>query len=430
MFKYKPNKVRFSTKVETLNDRHNKIIMQFQKQKDSIPILKEILQKYTEELDEIEKSNMKNFTDKDIKHRSELKEKIKKIDNELKNIDENYDETEYYEKVNDILLEYYSNMSIIPQKKEEEGEDDGNKKTRKIPKARIKNLDDYTIQKSIIEYFDSCHKDGASKNATLLDEYIKITSGDLNKKKSIIRVCSCCHIEKTLIQSDGYYVCPNCGETEFLYTDNETTSYKDSFNEKPSYPYKRMNHLVEWLNQFQAKESGEIPIDVYNNVISEIKKNKLDPNKLSIIQMKYILKKLRLHQYYEHIPHIISIITGTPAPIISKDLENKIKQIFRDIQEPFIKFCPKDRKNFLSYSFVLNKIFELLHKEEFKRYFPLLKSPEKLREQNKIWKKICEYNGYKFYNSEIENQEMINDLISETQNNLDEDTEIINFEDF
>ncbi|AYV78614.1 MAG: late transcription factor VLTF3-like protein [Edafosvirus sp.] len=154
------------------------------------------------------------------------------------------------------------------------------------------------------------------------------------------------------------------------------------------------------MNQIQAKESTEIPKNVYDRIISEFKRNKIkNIQMISIPKMKTILKKLRLQQYYEHIPHIISKMTGRPPPTLSREVEEKIKVMFRSIQEPFTKYCPKDRTNFLSYSYVLHKFFQLLEMDEFVQYFPLLKSREKLRLQDKIWKRICDDLKWQFYPS-------------------------------
>ena len=45
--------------------------------------------------------------------------------------------------------------------------------------------------------------------------------------------------------------------------------------------------------------------------------------------------------------------------------------------------------NFLSYSYCLYKFCELLGEDSFMNQFPLLKSREKLYQQDCIWKKIC-----------------------------------------
>lgn len=115
--------------------------------------------------------------------------------------------------------------------------------------------------------------------------------------------------------------------------------------------------------------------------------------------MKRIMKSLKLNQYYEHIPHIISKITGFPPPTISRDSEEKLRSMFREIQEPFEKHCPKDRINFLSYSYVLHKFFQLLELDGFIKCFPLLKSRDKLRQYDRIWRNICKDLRWEFYKS-------------------------------
>ena len=70
--------------------------------------------------------------------------------------------------------------------------------------------------------------------------------------------------------------------------------------------------------------------------------------------------------------------------------------MFKEMQEPFALYCPKTRKNFLNYSFTLHKCFQLLDLDDFLPCFPLLKSNEKLKEQDYLWKKICNYLGWEF----------------------------------
>ena len=63
--------------------------------------------------------------------------------------------------------------------------------------------------------------------------------------------------------------------------------------------------------------------------------------------------------------------------------------MFKEIQEPFDKNCPQDRKNFLSYSYVLYKFCELLGEDQYLEDIPMLKDREKLIEQDETWKKMC-----------------------------------------
>jgi hypothetical protein len=64
-----------------------------------------------------------------------------------------------------------------------------------------------------------------------------------------------------------------------------------------------------------------------------------------------------------------------------------------------LKHSPLHRKNFLSYSYVLHKFIQLLGKNEYLKYFPLLKSRDKLHQQEQIWKNICEELNWQFIRS-------------------------------
>ena len=242
-----------------------------------------------------------------------------------------------------------------------------------------------------------------TNRATLLNEYLDLldfSRADNKIKISNIKKCPKCNKDKIIIYSDGIYVCTTCGDIEQILVNSDLSNYKDCLQEKPAYPYKRLNHFCEWLSQFQAKESTIIPDTIYETIYDELKKNSITKNnKITHKKMKEILKKLRLHQYYEHIPHIISRITGKPPPTISRETEEKLKIMFRDIQAPFAKHCPPERINFLSYSYVLHKFCQLLELDEFIKCFPLLKSREKLRLQDRLWKDICKELKWQFYPS-------------------------------
>lgn len=86
-----------------------------------------------------------------------------------------------------------------------------------------------------------------SNKATLFDEYMMLIDRayvSSKLKSNPIRMCSKCNIEKTLIQSEGSYVCLKCGETEHIIVESEIPNHKDATSEKPKYPYKRLNIWV------------------------------------------------------------------------------------------------------------------------------------------------------------------------------------------
>ena len=56
--------------------------------------------------------------------------------------------------------------------------------------------------------------------------------------------------------------------------DSDKPSYKEPPREISYFAYKRINHFNEWLVQFQAKESTDIPKEVYDKIRAELKKER------------------------------------------------------------------------------------------------------------------------------------------------------------
>ena len=212
--------------------------------------------------------------------------------------------------------------------------------------------------------------------------------------------CEECRTEMIFSANEAVFTCTQCGFQEFVLVDSDKPSYKDPPREVSYYAYKRINHFNEWLAQFQAKESTEIPQEVYEAICAELKKERiLDYRTLSRQKVREILKKLKFNKYYEHVPHIINRLNGQNAPVMSREVEEKLRYMFKEIQPSFQKNCPKDRSNFLSYSYVLYKFCELLELDEYLSSFPLLKNRDKLYVQDKIWEKICADLAWQFIRS-------------------------------
>jgi hypothetical protein len=81
---------------------------------------------------------------------------------------------------------------------------------------------------------------------------------------------------------------------------------------------------------------------------------------------------------------------------MSREDEEKLRHMFREIQPSFKKHCPKGRRNFLSYGYVLYKFCELLEMDEYLAYFPLLKNRDKLYLQDKTWELICRDQSWQY----------------------------------
>jgi len=219
---------------------------------------------------------------------------------------------------------------------------------------------------------------------------------NVNIDKPFIRkqdICEACESSNLIFLTDtSDIVCDNCGRIVATIAGEELTyrEEQESTEKIINYSYKRENHFNEWLSQFQAQEMTNIPPDVIEKLRLELKKLKIKKlEEITHAKVRGLLKKLKLNKYYEHVPYITNILNGIKPPNMPSELEERLRIMFKDIQKPFDRHCPTERKNFLSYSYVLYKFCELLGEDEYLQYFPLLKSKEKLYQQDVIFKKIC-----------------------------------------
>jgi len=198
-------------------------------------------------------------------------------------------------------------------------------------------------------------------------------------------------------ESASEEICKECGATEYILGDEVGFKEEQDLEKHIVYSYKRENHFNEWISQFQAKESTTVPEEVIAKLRTEFRKQKVkELSEITHEKVKALLKKLGYAKYYEHVPYIATIVSGITPPTMSQALEDKLRLMFHAIQAPFEKHKPANRKNFLSYSFVLYKMSELLGEDQYLPCFPLLKSREKLYVQDQIWKKICDELRWEF----------------------------------
>jgi hypothetical protein len=393
MFKDKTSKKRahYNKDLSTLDAMHNKVMndysVKIEEEKINLKRIKEleeIFNNINKQIIQYNKSNeiseFDNFYNDLWSSNIKIKEEIIKLKEDVKSLNNN-NEIEYYENTSYILFNYYDMIE----------------KQSNIKTYKYKN-------KSIIELFNTSspiveEDDKIIEKSSLVDEYLSITNNNHIKKVNECEykdICKNCSNPLTCIQQDAIMICEICGFQEPLLIEQNRPILKQSTKDTSHFSYKRINHFREWCNQVQGKESTDIPNEVFEQILSEIKKEKINDTKnITYNKMREILKRLRINKYYEHINYIINRINGIPTPQFSPELEDKLCNMFRDIQAPFLKHCPKERKNFLSYSYVLYKFFQILELNEYLKFFQLLKSREKLYAQDQIWKKICEELNYK-----------------------------------
>jgi hypothetical protein len=260
---------------------------------------------------------------------------------------------------------------------------------------------------SILQFFETAAKPYENKplpiattsnkfaRDEILDKYLqKISPESARSYNTAIddksHQCPVCKGEMVMCPNEAQLSCSKCGNIETILIDSDKPSYKDPPREISYYAYKRINHFNECLAQFQAKESTDIPAEVFEQIYAQLKKQRVvNMSSVKAAKIREILKKLDLSQYYEHIPYILNRLNGKKVLTMDRETEEKLRFIFKEIQPSFERHKPADRNNFISYHYFLYKICELLELDEFLHCFNLLKNRDKLYDQDIIWKKIC-----------------------------------------
>ena len=374
------------TEASTLDDIHINTIKKFKEKNENINNL----------VNDIEKLKIINIDINDKLSNNDLninssekkklwysnvlvKEDILNKTRELNELNES-NEIDYYEKTGKILFNYYDIL--------DKNVHTNNISVNKNKKFTILDALNIDIEKKV---------DSSVNNKTktsLVNEYLSITENKYINHldgEFISELCKNCNKGNMInLQHEAISICIECGYQDFLLAEQNRPIMINDKKDNIHYSYKRINHFREWCNQVQGKESTDIPNEVFDNILNELKKEKItDTKTLTPKHMRSILKKLRTHKYYEHAAYIINRINGVPPPQFSPELEQTLSNMFMQTQPLFIKHAPSNRLNFISYSYILHKFFLILDLPEYLPLFPLLKSRQKIAQNEETFKKIC-----------------------------------------
>jgi len=373
-FKVKNSKRSNPEARTTLDAIHNQHVQQMLDEKNNV-------KEYIEDLQKL-KLKIKGTTSTVELWRLERNAEV--LDKKIKSIENETDMMDYYLRTGDILYNYYDIQEQIQQ---------GNyaHTSNKAKPGSILAILEEVAQEEGLKQGEAKPVQKALQRNQLLNEYLQLEDPSMVRNtiddyEDSWTICEKCCSEMIICLNEANITCSKCGYQDALLVDTDKPSYKDPPREVCYYAYKKINHFNEWLAQFQAKESTEIPDDVYDAILFQLKREQIiNMSTLKPTKLREILRKMKCSKYYEHIPHIINRLNGQNAPFMSREDEEKLRHMFREIQPSFKKHCPKGRRNFLSYSYVLYKFCELLEMDEYLACFPLLKNRDKLYMQDKTW---------------------------------------------
>ena len=411
--KLKPQK---TVDAKTLESYHMQNLTRLREEKDTLSTLKANLQQKKKKLAIYEKefsSPSLILSTNDIAiltGRQRLENEILDEEKAIERIENGENESEYFLRIGDILFSYSDAQTRIATG--EKPVESTNVRKGRVPANSVysyfsveedEKIRDKPIESTLPKKASDISNDLGFKRDKALESYLSALNPDSLQHEHTVASsiaehygeCPVCNSE--MLFNETFLDCPDCGYRDCILVDSEKPSYKDPPREMSYYAYKKINHLNEWLAQFQAKETTEISQGILDMIRTELRKERItDMSKVKPSKLKEIIKKLKLNRCYDHVAHILNRLNGISAPVLSREIEEKLRFMFKEIQYSFVKHCPKKRSNFLSYSFVLYKFCELLELDEYLPCFPLLKSREKLYMQDKIWQKICEDMGWEF----------------------------------
>ena len=254
----------------------------------------------------------------------------------------------------------------------------------------------YNYYHKNFELFNNYYND-SSKKATIYNSYMDLNTYNYIKsdedKNMNIQFCNSCNVQKYFCNIDSVLICPKCSEQTSILTESEKPSFKDPPSNN-NFNYQREEHFKDCLKRMQAKEPTKIDDNVEYVIYYEFfkehdNKNLADLNEEMVRKyLKYYIH-LGYNKYYENAQQIINKLTKIKPLDIP---ENRIKlliALFKIIERAFIKHCPENKYNLISYPFIIYKEFQILGYLEYIPYCMLTKINNADVEQYSLWKKIC-----------------------------------------
>jgi hypothetical protein len=310
--------------------------------------------------------------------RKEVEEKIEILNKQLANIQSGNVEKAFEEQIKPFLLAEKKKQERVVKKRKIEIKQQLSTRRKRSTSKNVR------VQRS----------NGTGENSLLDDFNAYYNIGGPAIYMTVAQDCENCGGQMQRLPQAALLACEKCGVScSYVDASSQSLGFNDEV-EYSTFAYRRVNHFVEWLNSFQARETTDVPQEVLQKVMRKLYQRRvMELDQIEPTLVRQILKELTkenktYRKYYDNTMLITCKITGRAPPRLTPTQETQLKHMFLSIQPAFEKHCPKDRKNFISYSYCLYKFCELLGLP-YTQYFSLLKGKEKLSKMDSIWVKIC-----------------------------------------
>jgi hypothetical protein len=147
----------------------------------------------------------------------------------------------------------------------------------------------------------------------------------------------------------------------------------------------RCEDLKKWLVNIQGKESTKIPA----SILTLVKETANRSQDLTRDDIRVVLRDTGNAKYYEHIPSIMFEITGIPpTPQFGEETERELIQMYLESVKAFYGLYG-NKRSFLSNSYVVRKLLQIMGKDDLLGSFATPRSIEKMRCQEEDWMQVC-----------------------------------------
>ena len=262
-----------------------------------------------------------------------------------------------------------------------------------------------TYHKRIVEPGDTVESFVRSNDATrqrkaaILDEFLtEVSRAPARVAMATRDECPRCasHTKLLLCAAKSLMTCPTCG---YAVTYLDATSSSTAFDDVVDYSqdsYKRINHYTRHIALCQGKEAHRVPDDILHTVMKDLyhRQGVRSADEITFLRVRESLRKLKLRKAYDHAVQVAGRLIGRPPPRVTPLQEEKLKAMFLKMQPAFQRHAPSNRTNFLSYSYVLYRSFQILGLTHMIDSVCLLKGRDKLEANDAIWARMSEDLGW------------------------------------
>jgi len=240
------------------------------------------------------------------------------------------------------------------------------------------------------------HADVATQHrSSIVDEYLTEMQRAPPKVAMATRdECPRCDGEKRpllLCAKRSVMCCSACGySVTYLDATSSTTSFDETI-EFSQYSYKRVNHFLSYLSLVQGKEAHRVPDSILDAVMADLyhRHGVRATEEITQRRVRESLRHLRLRKAYDHVAQVTSRLSGRRSGRVPPHVEEQLRNMFLQMQPAFARHAPKWRTNFLSYTYVIYRLFQILNLTHMLDGIVLLKSRPKLEANDAIFRKMC-----------------------------------------